>query len=484
MFRAKLIATFFVLICVLTGGTYFILHGQVQSSFDQDADASLRRSATVAQQAMRLDEFALIEKARFTAQSEELYSKMRISESPQLYERLAQDYPEANTVQGIRHVAVYDAPLKKDELLLQSAAKSAAAKSNVDRDLYARSPAVPDLFMVLDPNGKAVAALGKGRKRWWRHNIAERFPVVLNAVRDNQVKTAIWSWAWNESDTPDLYRVAIVPIRPTPGQAAAGVVITGMTLHDGLATQSQRLLAGSPSASGAEATAADLKKAPQFAFFKGDQIVASTFSSARETDLTKAAFTDQDILESDAPDTFRTLDVGGQSYRAMSRFFSDQFGVADAPAGFIVLSPSAGAQKPVSLATTNIIALAGAVLLVGIILMLFFVQSFIKPLSTIEQGLGEVLAGNKDYVYDVDAKNDTYLSIFQGLNLVFAYLQGKPMPDDPNAHGDWGELLADNDANANAAPGKVTGVAMPGMGKKRKPTSPEKPSNISQDPSE
>lgn len=478
MFRAKIILTYFVLLGVLTGGAYFILHGSVQSSLEQGAQTSLRRSATVAQQALRLDELALIDKAQFTAQGEELYRTMRLSDNVLLYDELFARYPEAKTAEGVRHVAVYDEPLKVDELRMQEAAKTAGDTPNSDRALYARTPAVPDIFMVLDQNGKGVAALGKGRKRWWRNNVAEKHPIVLSAVQDNQVKTAVWQWAWTDSDSPDLYRVAIVPIRPTPGQAARGVVVAGMLIHDGLANSSQGLLSGfSESGSG------DTALAPKLAFFQGDRVVASSFRSAEEAELSSAAFADAKLLDADAPDTIHTLDLGGKSYHVVSRFFGGEYGVADAPAGFMVLSAVVDAQKPVILASTNLLALAGAVLLVGIILILFFIQVSRKPLSEIENGLSEVIAGNKGHVFETSSNDEVFINITQGLNLMSAFLQGKPMPDDPNAHGDWGELMGENDANANAKPGKVTGVALPGMGAKRKPKA-TKPAETPEEPSD
>lgn len=479
MFRAKIILTYFVLLGVLTGGAYFLLHGSIQSSLQQQAQASLLRSATVAQQAMRLDELALIEKARFTAQGEQLYSTMRLTDNQLLYDELFARYPEATTAEGVRHVAVYDEPLKVDEVRMQAAAKAAAKIPNQDRKLYARTPAVPDIFMVLDQNGKAVAALGKGRKRWWRNNVAEKHPIVLRAVRENQIQTDVWQWAWNETDSTDLYRVAIVPIRPTPGQAARGVVVAGMLLHDGLASDSKDLLAGFTASPNPDAAVA-----PKFAFFQGDRVVASTFIAAEEAELSAAAFTEAKLLDTDAPDSVHTLEFGGQSYHAVARFFSGEYGTAEAPAGFIVLSALADANKPVALATTNLIALAGATLLVGIILILFFIQASRKPLAEIENGLGEVIAGNKDHVFETTSKDEVFINITQGLNLMSAFLQGKPMPDDPNAHGDWGELMAENDANANAAPGKVTGVALPGMGARRKPASLPTPAETPEEPSD
>lgn len=472
MFRAKICLTFAVLILLFTGGVYLVLHGQIKNALEDDAEIALRRSATLAEQAVRLDEFSLIEKARFTAQNTELYRTMDVARDSELYEQLLPKYPEATTPDGVRHVAVYDAPLSVDKVRLEEAARETKGKRELELSLYERSPAVPELFIVLDKDGRAVAALGKDRKRWWRHNIAELHPIVLKAVEENTVHTAIWDWSWSDTDSPDLYHVAIVPIRPTRDQSARGVVITGNMISDGVATRARRTLSGVTTAAG-EADGADqaaLEAVPEVAFFQGSRIVGSTFSSSEQGALKREAFEEHGILKSDNPEQLLTMNVGGERYLALVRFFSGDFKASDDPAGFIVLSSLNEAHKPVNLAMTNIVAIAVAIGLIGLVLFLLFIQAFLSPIARIEQGIGEILAGNKDYVFEYKEKDSIFGHILQGLNLVSAFLQGKPMPDDPDGHGDWGELMAEAGSDQpSASPGKVVGVAMPGMKSSKKP---------------
>lgn len=465
MFRAKITLTFVILTCLLLGGVYLIVHGGVEDALEHDAEVALRRAATIEEQAMRLDEFGLIEKAHFTARDKQLYRRMLVDEDPELYEQLHAKYPQASNPVEVRHLAVYDEPLTVDKIRLNDVAKSVSDKRNVDLTLYERRPALPDLFLVIDKNGKGVAALGKDNYKWFGDNVAERFPIVLEAVKDNEVKTAMWRWSWNESDDPSLYRVAIVPIRPTSGQEAAGVVVTGNVIGDGVAERTQRLMAGVTSSGDNLETVdrADLDAAPQVAFFQGNRIVGSTFTSTHDDALKKAAFEEAKILEADSPERMLKMDVDGKPYLAMVRFFSGDFKKSKNPAGYIVLSNLHDATKPVGLAMTNIWAMGGAVLLVGLILLLFFIQSFIKPAEQIEQGIGEVLAGNKDYTFELSVKHPLFTSIAQGLNLMSAYLQGKPMPDDVDEMEGWGELIGDS-GSSSSGPAQVTGVAMPGMG--------------------
>ncbi|QDG54180.1 hypothetical protein FIV42_26590 [Persicimonas caeni] len=467
MFRAKITLTFVILTSLLLGGVYLIMTGSIASSFEQDAEIAVRRAATIEEQSMRLDEFALIEKAEFTAVDKQLYRRMLLEEDPQFLEQLEAKYPQANNAVDVRHLAVYDEPLTVDKIRLQDVAKTSSGKRNLNLGLYERRPALPDLFLIIDQNGKGVAALGKDNYKWYGDNVAEKYPIILEAIKDNETKTTMWTWSWSESDDANFYRVAIVPIRPDPSKPAAGVVVTGNPIGDGVAKRTQRLMAGITTKGDDIDTVdrADLEAAPAVAFFHGERIVGSTFSTPQEDSLKQSAFKDAKILESDNPEQLLELEVDGEPYVGVVRYFTGEFEQPDKAnkSGFIVLSSLQYATKPVGLAMTNIWLLGGAILLVGLIALLFFIQKFVKPAETIEQGIGEILAGNKDYVFELRDEHPIFTSIVQGLNLMSAYLQGKPMPDDAEKLEGWGELIGDS-GGSSGGPAKVTGVQMPGMG--------------------
>ncbi len=466
MFRAKITLTFVILTCLLLGGVYFIMHGSIESAYEQDAEVALRRAATIEEQSVNLDEFALIKKARLTASNQQLYKRMLLDEEPDLYAQLHAKYPQASNPVEVRHLAVYDNPLTVDKIRLEDVKKSTRKKRNIDLDLYQRRPTIPDIFLIVDRNGKGVAALGKDNYKWFGDNVAARFPIVLQAIKDNQVKTAMWDWSWNEADNTDLYRVAIVPIRPHPDDKPAGVIITGNVIGGSLAKRSKRLMTGvstQGSTHGAVAHAT-FESAPEVAFFQGNRIVGSTFSAAKDDALKKAAFGEAQILKSDEPEKLLRLKIGSDRYLAMVRFLNGEFGNSENPAGFIVLSNLTAATKPVTQAMSNVWAFGAVVLLVGLMALLFFISTFMAPAETIESGIGEILAGNKDYVFELRQKHPIFSSIAQGLNLMSAYLQGKPMPDDVDEMEGWGELIGDSGAGSGGGPAKVTGVAMPGMG--------------------
>jgi hypothetical protein len=467
MFRAKITLTFVILTALLLGGVYLILNGSIADGFEKDARDTVRQAATLEEQSMRLDEFALIEKAQFTAVDEQLYRHMLLEEDPELYKQLQTKYPQASNPVDVRHLAVYDEPLSVDKIRLQDVERATEGKRNLNLSLYERRPALPGLFLILDKNGKGVAALGKDNYKWFGDNVAEKYPIVLKAIQENQVKTTMWTWKWNKSDDANLYRVAIVPIRPDHTTEPAGVVVTGHLVGDGLAERTKRLMAGftSDEESLEPGIEEDVQSAPDVAFFNGASIVGSTFSGADEDSLKKAAFDEAKILDKDLPEQLVELEVNGQPHVAVVRFFTGEYEDAKSPSGFIVLSNLTEATKPIQRAMTNIWLLGGGVLLAGLIALLFFIQAFIKPAEQIEQGIGEIIAGNKDYTFELHDKHPIFSSIAQGLNLMSAYLQGKPMPDEDNIEGGWGELIGDSD-NGSSGGGKsqVTGVAMPGMG--------------------
>ena len=58
--------------------------------------------------------------------------------------------------------------------------------------------------------------------------------------------------------------------------------------------------------------------------------------------------------------------------------------------------------------------------------------------------------------------HDLHEGLAQGLNLMSAYLQGKPMPDDENAGQSWSADELDSTNVGGPAP-KVQGVSLPMM---------------------
>lgn len=468
MFRTKISLTFIISVCVLAGAGYVILNGGITNAVKNDAENSLRRAATIEEQSIRLDEVALREKARFTARNPRLvrYMQLGAEGKEELYEQLQAKYKKGNNTDEVRHLAVYNEPLTTDRIRLEDVEEKVKDERNIDLNPYRRKPVVPDLFMILDRDGVGVAALGKDRYSWFGDNVAKQFPQVLEAIEDGKAMTAVWEWSWGASDEKDLYRVAIVPIREVSDDAPVGVVVAGNIMGDGIAKRSQRLMAGitAPESKAKELAEKRGPRLPQVAFFQGKKLHGSTFSSQEEGALRTQLFEKQKILESDDPEEMISIKVNGRPYSAVVRFLAGEFGDSDTPAGFVVLTNLGEALAPVEQAKKHVLIVTGGVLTFGLILLIFFVFQFIKPAAKIEEGITEILAGNKDHEFVVEDGNAVFSSIAQGLNLMSAYLQGKPMPDDVDDLGGWGELVGDVDSGGGGGKSQVQGVQMPGRG--------------------
>lgn len=467
MFRAKIALTFVVLVSILLGATYLIMNSTISDALEEDAAIALRRAATIAEQSRRIDEFALLEKAEYSARKLDLHRYMLLTENPEVAEQVNQEIAQTDKPIELRHLKVHQL-LERDRFIFQDIAKSQEGTRNIARGLLEREPVVTDMFMALDKSGKGVAALGKDRYSWFGQNVMENHPIVAKVLEEEKQAVDLWQFRWEEGAEPQMYRVALAPIKPAPNMEPAGVVVVGSLVDDSVANRSQRLLTGvtTPEGETDDVGRAVIERAPELAFFRGKDIYASTLAPEEQAALEEALFTQKKVLDSDNPEELLDLQIGATSYMGMVRFFADQYGKKDQPGGFVVMTNLTEARAPVDNAMTNIFLIGGAVLIIGLILLLYFIYSFLKPIEQVEQGIGEVLAGNKDYTFEVEGKHEIASSLAQGLNLMSAFLQGKPMPDADDDLGGWGELIGDSGGSEPKGGGKITGVQMPGMGPK------------------
>jgi hypothetical protein len=178
------------------------------------------------------------------------------------------------------------------------------------------------------------------------------------------------------------------------------------------------------------------------AYFVGDRVVASTMS--RDEELSAALFQGTSPIGEGAEPPVFSLKVGEDEYLAAARYFLQNADSKAPRAGFLVLVPVTSRLGVVQQARTAI--LAGGVLLLLLLLagVFWIVRLFIKPLEEIDQGIQEVIAGNKDYTFQVSGSSPFSTEMAQSLNLMSAYLQGKRMPDEEEEAGDWGDFLVGN----------------------------------------
>lgn len=503
MFRVKIISTYLLGILLLAGVSHFYLRGTLVPDVEEASESSLRRAAVIAEQTKRIDHFSLKEKAEALADDPELYRRMRLDEesNADLLERLRKEYAgggesikkklgeekaEERRTDGdefelqykdIRHLAVHERLLVDKYRYRDEREPKTKGRRNIELDLLHRKPVRPDVVMALDRNGVGVAALGETRYSWFGRDVAEDHGQVLSVVQnpnETRYQLDVWRWSWRSGDDPSMYQMAMVPIRRSVTDEPAGAIVMGYSIDDGTARKSQALLAGITDDDEADTTDEALDKlpnTPELAFFYGGEIYGSTFDSKEEGKLSTLLFDQQGITGADKPEQRLQFEFEGNQYQAFVRFFPNQYDVED-PSGFVIMSNTENAKEPIYEVSRRIWYTAGGIALLGLMLLLLFYQQFMRPIEEIEESVGEVLSGHKDATFVISDDRSIFTSLAQGLNLMSAYLQGKPMPDEEDQLEGWGELVGDSgDADSDGETGggdggspDVQGVQMPGMG--------------------
>lgn len=496
MFRLKITLTHVVLVGLLIGSVHLLMNGRMMKEVDHQTEVSVRRAAVIAEQTKRFDHFALMEKGRMIAQDKETHDFLSLDREKLLAKineenawilesdvekklgdeakKAAESDDQQLSTTDLRHLAV-DFRLRVAHKRFENISERVdGSKRNLEQDLMERQPIEPDMVMALNKNGVGVAALGKDRYSWGASsnamNVVEKYSVVQRVLDnpDQGPVLDVWEWAWGPGDDPSLYQVAITPIRPHAGVEAAGAVVVGYTIHDGAAKEIRRLVGGVTTGSeGAKhVEQEDIEAAPEVAFFHGESIHSSTFDSTRQKRLGKRLFEEVKILESDDPEKEINLELDEKPYTGFVRFFPGQF-KAERPTGIVVLSNLAEARAPVESIVNRVDLIGLIVMVLGLGLLLLFYQRFVKPAAEIEETIGEVLSGKKDAEFVISQDHQIFSSLAQGLNLMSAYLQGKPMPDDEAELDGWGDLVGGGGGGGGESSGEapeVTGVQMPGMG--------------------
>lgn len=491
MFRLKIIGTHVVLVGLLIGAAHFLLRGDIEAQIEKEQETGLRRAAVVAEQHQRLDHFALQEKAESIADGIELYKYMTLEERQDLFEQLRGKYsgqdlekklgdeqPETDSEEEqeeslstteVRHLSVHE-ELLTWRYRFADWKKQATEKRNIDRSLARRKPMKPEMVMVVDRNGSGVAALGQDRYSWFGDNLSEDYGVLTDVASKSGAspRLDVWRFAWGPGDSASLYQVAMAPIRRRGDERPAGAVVLGYTIHEGVAKSIRKTVTGMTTGEGGDVDQTELERAPELAFFRGEDLFSTTFSSSAEEALTGELFDNKGILEEDNPDELVDVSLDGDQYKGLVRFFPGQFD-SDPPTGFVVLTNVSQARSPIGAALRSFAMWAAGAILVGALLMFFFYQRFIRPVASIEDTIGDILAGNKDAEFVLSRDHAVFSSVVQGLNLMSAYLQDKPMPDEEGELEGWDDVAGGFDDGGGGAGGDegspdVQGVQMPGMG--------------------
>ncbi len=447
MFRIKLVAGLALLVAVQAIFVTYALDNQLAPLAVEDSEIALQRSATLIEKSHRIDEYALKEKAHFVANRGSLRRAM------------TRDYE--GDWEAERHRNVLRQLETENFRFTTTFSRQVQGLRNLDLTLLHRRPLTHDLFFALDETGRLAATLGTGRVHMMGDDIGSRFPATLEAIDGDEVVIDLWNWSWRPGDDRELYLVAMAPIADPDGDDNVGTVVLGNRITNSVAERRKELLTDGLGEEGdGEYTSRSRAQAPEVTFFRGERIHSSTLGSRQISELAETLFEDKELLASDTPERIHEIDLHGHPYRAMVRFFPGQFGT-DNPAGVILLSDTGAAIAPYDDFRSQVIWLSAALFGIGLILILLFFHLFLSPFQRLEEGIQYVISGDKDHQFKAPSSHPSASNMASHLNLMSAYLQGKPMPDEDVDIGGWGPLDGANDADQESQePTKVAGVPM------------------------
>ncbi len=455
MFRLKFILSFVIFMAILAGLSLYTIQGNLVPVTMEDTEISLMRSASLVEKSHRIDEYALKEKAQLVARRQALRKAM------------IAEYEGDRDRQ--RHRAVH-MQLEVNEIIFDRKSNSAAleGKRNLDLELIDRRPLEHDLFMAIDDTGRLAATLGSGLTSVYGDNVGSEFPIVHDAMEAGHVVIDMWNWSWRSSDDRELYVVAVAPMFHPESEEVIGAVILGNRMTDSVAERRRSLIAdGLGGDAERNLSAREEVQAPDVAFFRGDRIHSSTLRSQEQRQLRSELYETHDILAQEQPEKILSATIDGEQYRIMVRFFPGQF-ETDNPAGIVLLTSADQAVQPLMAARNNIAMAAVALIVFGLLFFVFLFHLFLAPFGRLEEGIQEIISGDKDHVFETERDHGVARNMAHHLNLLSAYLQGKPMPDEEQSLGGWGGLDGGGD-QASEKPKAIAGVPLGlGGGKKKK----------------
>lgn len=459
MFRLKVPLTLIILFLIQALVTYFVFQQQVVPTVLEDTDIALQRSAILIEKTHRLDQYSLAEKARFVAQR------------PTILRAMTAEYE--GDAEYNRHVEMHK-QLETELLRFQQQARRLEGERNLDLELLHRRPSTQELFMALDETGRGVATLGRDLAHWMGDNVAKDFPVVLEAMERGEVIIDIWNWSYQANNEGQLYTVAISPIPDPDTGESVGVIVLGNLMNDGVAARDQALITSGFVQGGNAPEARQQVHAPEVLFFRGGRIRSSTLNTRSQQQVSQSLFEDLKVQEFSIEHTEKMIDltIDNRQYRAVVRFFSGQEGSSEA-AGIILLTNYAHSVSPITAGQRNLIFLVAILLLVGLITFFAFHYTYEKSFQKLEDGVQVIISGEKDYIFEPIPTNPVADGLAQHLNLLSAYLQGKPMPDDDPSSSGWGDLGGAPGTSEEESKPAVSGVPL-GLGAKKAPEKPEK----------
>jgi hypothetical protein len=424
MLHLKILLALTASVALVLGVLAVVLSHSQEQELRAQATRELTTAAANLEHFERLNDFSLMEKAE------------RIAAFPGLQEALTQDYraaldpaappsPEQDP-EYLRHLAVHDKGLLRWKFIFDKLGEAQQGRRAVESPLHERPPAFPEMIFVTDDKGVGVAALGTGKYDWFKTPVGPQRPVV-QSVSDGATRKDVWLWSWAQNEGASPYHVGVAPVTLAGSPPRfAGAVVVGSLLSDGSAKAASEAIGGQ-----------------HVGYFVHERLVASTLP--QDEDLAQALAANPSPLDAkpnpDGSLPSFTATIQGQEYLVTPRLFTDNADAKAPRSGFLVFVNMNERVAPASKTRNTILGAALLLLLAQLGVAVVILQRFIKPLEDIDQGIQEVIAGNKDYVFQTPSKQVFHIEFVQALNLMSAYLQGKQMPDEEAPSENWGAFM-------------------------------------------
>ncbi|MBN1947280.1 MAG: hypothetical protein JW797_16545 [Bradymonadales bacterium] len=330
---------------------------------------------------------------------------------------------------------------------------NAALERNRSREIGSRSLDAPfsqplALLIVATTDGTVVARHIGDVSDWYgpgvlnlRASNAATFAVVSDALLEDSPQHDIVAWQESSEDrvSRTLMLVAAAPIHQwTAGGgrgSAVGVALLGFPIT-------------APSVADKQTALGEVA----LAYTLGTELIAHSDHARLLQRCTDGSWTDSagglaftalpDFIQRSSTDTVYEFHCQGQSYRVVRQEFAADRAGTD-PFSYLLVGSLSPELSRLRQLTIGLPLLGILLALVGLVAMVMVVNRFLAPLERIDQGIQQVIAGNRDHVWQVDSRNPYHAEMAQALNLMSATLQGKPLPDEeqPRDDAEWESLL-------------------------------------------
>ena len=387
---------------------YIIMDKVFSKPIEENAQELLLQRRQTISRSLRLGDFELLAKAERITEAASVRYKLSDAESYSLIDVLHREPSYERHLDAHNYLMVWQEKFKDEEADLRNIPV-------LHRDLVTMHAGIPELFFVVDNQGKGVARIGVNTYEWWGHDLAggENSYSVLKQVESG--KTLMDMWIWDGK----LFHVAVAPIKDAWG-SYLGAVVMGFPINQDISTRY-----------------ADIIGDCKLMFFHNGEIYASSLSSS-ETKVVDNEFLKWLISrEESEPKERKEISLSNENYLAIGGHFIGNVG--NVKSGYILLLPMAKYQKPFSALGAGIPLVGIVILIIALVVVFMIIRNFLRPLEELDLGIQEILAGNKEYIFPVKPSHPFQAEMAYSLNLMSAYLQGKPLPDDDEEEG-WDDF--------------------------------------------